>query len=327
MQAVVITEPGAPEVLRVMDVPDPEPGPGEVRVRIAATAVNRADILQRQGHYAAPSGWPENIPGLEFAGEVDALGPNVSVWSVGDRVMGLLGGGGYAEHVVLECDAATAIPEGLSFAEAAAIPEAFVTADDALEHRMGVRPRESLLVHAVGSGVGTAALQLAKAWGATVMGTSRSAWKLEKARDEFGLDLAIDTSDGTFAEDVLSATAGRGVNAILDLVGGPYVEQDVECAGQLARIAVVGLTAGRFANLDLGTVLRKRLSLVGTVLRTRPRVEKAAALRSFEESVVPLLLRGAVKPVIHEILPMADVVRAHEMVESNETFGKVVLSW
>ncbi len=326
MQAVVITEPGAPDVLRVMDVPDPEPGPGEIRVRISATAVNRADLLQRQGHYAAPSGWPETIPGLEFAGQVEALGPNVTVWSPGDRVMGLLGGGGYAEYVVLEADAATAIPPGLSDVEAAAVPEAFITAEDALELRMGLRSGETLLVHAVGSGVGTAALQLGKAWGGTVMGTSRSAWKLEKA-GELGLDLAIDTSDGSFAGAVLDATAGRGVDAILDLVGGPYLEQDVECAGQLARIAVVGLTGGRFANVDLGAVLGKRLSLVGTVLRTRPPVEKAAALRSFEEAVVPLLQRGAVKPVIHEVMAMEDVVRAHELVEANETFGKVVLSW
>lgn len=326
MKAVVITEPGAPDVLRVTDVPDPEPGPGEVRIRITATAVNRADILQRRGQYAAPNGWPADIPGLEFAGEVDALGPNVSVCAVGDRVMGLLGGGGYAEYAVVEADEVTPIPKGLSMIEAAAIPEAFITAGDALELRMGLRERESLLVHAVGSGVGTAALQLGKAWGVRVMGTSRSAWKLERARG-LGLDMAVDTAGGEFADAVLSATAGRGVNAILELVGGSYVEQDVACAGQLGRIALVGLTGGRSATVDLGAVLRKRLTIVGTVLRTRPAVEKAAALRHFEESVVPLLQRDKVKPVIHEVMAMEDVVRAHELVEGNETFGKVVLSW
>jgi NADPH2:quinone reductase len=326
MKAVVITEPGAPDVLQVTDVPDPEPGLGEVRIRIAATAVNRADILQRRGQYAAPNGWPADIPGLEFAGGVDALGPNVSVCSLGDRVMGLLGGGGYAEYAVVEADEITPIPASLSMSEAAAIPEAFITAGDALELRIGLRERESLLVHAVGSGVGTAALQLGTAWGARVMGTSRTPWKLEWAR-ELGLDVAIDTAGGEFAEAVLSATSGRGVNAILDLVRGPYVEKDVVCAGQLGRIALVGLTGGRSATVDLGAVLRKRLTIVGTVLRTRPAVEKAAALRHFEESVVPLLQRDRVKPVIHEVVPMEDVVRAHEMVEANETFGKVVLSW
>lgn len=326
MKAVVITEPGGPEVLRIREVPDPEPGPGEIRVRVAATAVNRADTLQRQGHYPAPSGWPPDIPGLEYAGGVDAVGPNVSVWSVGDRVMGLVGGGGYAEYVTLPADQAITIPSGLSFEEAAAVPEAFITAQDALELRMGLRARETLLIHAVGSGVGTAALQLARAWGVTVIGTSRSAWKLERAKG-LGLDVAVDTSDGGFAEAVLSATAGRGVAAILDLVGGSYLEEDLACVGSRGRIVLVGLTGGRTAELDLGAVLRKRLTLLGTVLRSRPPVEKAAAARSFEKSVAPLLHRGTVEPVIHEVVPMDEVVRAHELVESNDTFGKVVLSW
>lgn len=326
MKAVVITEPGGPGVLQVRDVPDPEPRSGEVRIRVAATSVNRADVLQRRGGYPAPSGWPDDIPGLEYAGVVDAVGPNVSVWSTGDRVMGLVGGGAYAEYVVLAADEAIAVPRDLSLTEAAAIPEVFITAEDALELRMGLRDRETLLIHAVGSGVGTAALQLAKAWGARVIGTSRSPWKLAQA-GELGLDTAIDTSDGRFTEAVLAATTGRGVNAVLDLVGGSYVEQDVECLASLGRIVLVGLTGGDSAQIDLGAVLRKRLTLVGTVLRSRPAAEKSAAARNFEESVLPLLLRGAVKPVIHEVLPMDDVARAHELVESNQTFGKVVLSW
>lgn len=326
MKAVIITEPGAPDVLQLRAAPDPGPGPGEVRVRVAATAVNRADLLQRQGHYPAPPGWPEDIPGLEYAGQVDAVGPNVNVWSVGDRVMGLVGGGGYAEYVVVPADEAIEIPDLLSFEEAAAVPEAFITAEDALELRMGLRGRETLLIHAVGSGVGTAALQIARAWGATVIGTSRSPWKLEKAR-ELGLDVAVDTSEDGFADAVLSATAGRGVGAVLDLVGGPYVEEDLECIGTLGRIVLVGLTAGRTAELDLGAVLRKRVTVVGTVLRSRPPAEKAAAARSFEEAVVPLLNRRAVAPVIHEVMPIGDAARAHELLESNETFGKVVLSW
>ena len=326
MKAVVITEPGPPDVLRIKDVPDPAPGTGEVRVRVAATAVNRADLLQRQGHYPPPSGWPADILGLEYAGEVDAVGPNVSVWEPGDRVMGLVGGGGYAEYVVVPADAAIALPSNLSFEEGAAIPEAFITADDALEIRMGLRGAETLLIHAVGSGVGTAALQLAKSMGATVLGTSRTPWKLERAR-ELGLDVDIDASGGDFTEGVQAATAGRGVNAILDLVGGPYLAADVQCIGYLGRIVLVGLTGGRTAELDLGTLLRKRVTLVATVLRTRPAAEKAAAARTFEETVVPLLRRGAVRPVIHATLPMDEVVRAHEMVGSDATFGKVVLTW
>lgn len=326
MKAVVITEPGAPEVLRVRDVPDPELRTGEIRVRVAATSVNRADLLQRHGGYPAPSGWPDDIPGLEYAGVVDAVGPNVSVWSAGDRVMGLVGGGAYAEYVVVAADEAVAIPRDLPLTEAAAIPEVFITADDALGLRMGLRDRETLLIHAVGSGVGTAALQLAKAWGATVIGTSRSPWKLERA-GELGLDTAIEASDGRFAEAVMGATMGRGVNAVLDLVGGRYVEQDVACLASLGRVVLVGLTGGQTAEVDLGAVLRKRLTLVGTVLRTRPAAEKAAAARNFEESVLPLLLRGTVQPVIHDVIPMEEAARAHELVESNETFGKVVLSW
>ncbi|MFW6205792.1 MAG: NAD(P)H-quinone oxidoreductase [Gemmatimonadota bacterium] len=326
MKAVVITEPGGPEALRVTDVPDPEPGPGEVRIRIASTSVNRADLLQRRGRYAAPPGWPADIPGLEYAGEIDAVGPNVSVWSVGDRVMGLVGGGGYAELAVVPADEAMAIPGDLSMVEAAAVPEAFITAGDALGLRMGLRGRETLLIHAVGSGVGTAALQLAKAWEATVLGTSRSPWKLQEAR-RLGLDVAIDTSEGGFCDAVLAATAGRGVNAVLDLVGGPYLEEELRCIDELGRIVLVGLTGGREATLDLGTLLRKRVTLVGTVMRSRPPVERAAAARDLEESVIPLLRRGRVRPVIHEVLPMTDVARAHELVESNETFGKVVLSW
>ena len=326
MKAVVITEHGPPGVLRVRDVPDPEPGPGEVRVRVAASAVNRADILQRQGHYPAPSGWPADIPGLEYAGEIDALGPNVHVCEVGARVMGLVGGGGYAEYVVVPADEVILIPDGLSFQEAAAVPEAFITAEDALALRMGLRGRETLLIHAVGSGVGTAALQIAKVWGATVIGTSRTPWKLERARD-LGLDVAVDTSEGGFADAVLAATAGRGVSAVLDLVGGSYLEGDLECLGMMGRIVLVGLTGGRTAELDLGTVLRKRVTLVGTVLRSRPPAEKAAAARGFEEEVAPLLQRRAVEPVIDATVPMTEADRAHELVESNETFGKVVLSW
>ena len=219
MRAVVITEPGEPDVLEVQGRPVPSPGPGQIRVRVRAAGVNRADLLQRRGLYPPPPGWPEEVPGLEYAGEVDATGRGAELWAPGDRVMGLVGGGGYAEFVVVNEREAMAIPDQLSFEEAAAIPEVFMTAHDVLFTLLSLEMGERLLIHAVGSGVGTAGLQLAKAAGVTVFGTSRSAWKLERAA-ELGLDLAIDTSKEDFSEVVSRETEGEGVNAILDLVGG-----------------------------------------------------------------------------------------------------------
>jgi NADPH2:quinone reductase len=326
MRAVVITEPGAPDVLRLRDVPDPEPGPGEIRVRVQAAGINRADLLQRQGRYPAPEGVPPDIPGLEYAGVVDAVGERVSVWAGGERVMGLVGGGAYAEYVVVPADQALAVPERIETVAAAAIPESFITAHDALRVRLGIHPGETVLVHAVGSGVGTAALQLALAWRARVIGTSRSGWKLERA-EELGLKTGLRAEDGAFADAVLSATQGRGVEAILDLVGGDYLAGDLRCIAPLGRIAVVGLTRGREAALDLGTVLSKRLTIVGTVLRSRSEVEKSAAARAFAEDGLPYLDRGGMAPVIHAVLPMEEAARGHALVASNETFGNVVLSW
>lgn len=348
MKAIVISRPGAPEVLELRDVPAPEPGPGEVLVRVRATAVNRADILQRRGRYPAPPGAPADIPGLEYAGTIAAVGAGVEswLWAEGDPVMGLVAGGGYAELVAVPADQLVPVPDRLDLEQAAAIPEVFITAHDALRTRLGLAADETLLVHAVGSGVGTAALQLAKAWGARVIGTARTGWKLERAR-ELGLDLAIHTgadaaSDASsnsgseasdsdagpaFADPVLEATEGRGADAILDLVGGAYLAGNLRAAATLGRIVVVGLTSGRRAELDMGMLLGKRLTVVGTVLRSRPAEEKARTTRAFADDVLPLLADGRVGPVIHEVLPVAEAARAHALVESNETFGKVLLSW
>lgn len=325
MKAVVITEPGTPDVLRLRDVPDPTPGPGEIRVRIHAAGVNRADLLQRQGHYPAPADAPADIPGLEYAGVVDEVGAHVRLWSRGDRVMGLASGGTYAEYVVVPADQAIAVPESLEDPVAGAVPEAFITAHDALRRRLGIGPGETLLIHAVGSGVGTAALQLAKALGARVIGTSRTPWKLDRALD-LGLDEAVRPQDGAFADAVLALTAGRGVNAILDLVGGDYLTENLRGSATRGRIVVVGLTRGRTAEIDLGVLLQKRLTLVGTVLRSRSSAEKAAATHAFAEEGLPLLSRGNLRPPIHEVIPMEEAARAHSAVASNETFGKVVLS-
>lgn len=327
MRAIVITTPGGPDVLERRDRPVPEPGTRELRVRVHATALNRADLLQRRGRYAAPPGSPADVPGLEYAGVVDAVGPGTTRWSEGDRVMGLVGGGGYSEAVIAHEREAVRIPDALSFEEAAAVPEAFVTAHDALFTRVDLALGERLLIHAVGSGVGLAGLQLAKAAGATVFGTSRTPEKLRRAVDEFGLDVAIDASDGDFAAALRQATGGEGVHAILDLVGGAYLAGNVDALTTLGRMVVVGLVSGRSAEADLGALLRKRLTIVGTALRSRPLEEKIAAMRAFARHVLPLLADARVRPVIDRVMPFAEVRDAHRLMEANENFGKIVLSW
>jgi NADPH:quinone reductase len=324
MRAVVITRPGPPEVLALRDVPRPDPGEHEIRVRVHATAVNRADLLQRVGGYPAPPGVPADIPGLEYAGVVDDAGSAVTRWRAGDRVMGLVGGGSYAEYVVTREAEAVAIPEQLTFEEAAAVPEAFITAHDALFTQMQLGSGETLLIHAVGSGVGTAALQLAKAAGAVVIGTQRSAWKLERARS-LGLDVAIDSAVGDWTQRVRDATDGKGVHGVLDLVGGSFLPHNVQVLRTRGRILLVGLVAGSTCELDLRRVLQKRATITGTVLRARSHDEKAEVAARFASAVVPLLASAAVRPVIDEVLPLEQAARAHEMVGANRNFGKIVL--
>jgi NADPH:quinone reductase len=325
MRAISITKPGGPDVLALVERPDPEPSRGEVRVRVRATAVNRADLLQRMGMYPAPPDAPPDIPGLELAGEVDAVGPGVQRLRIGDRVFGLVGGGGYAEHAVSHERALAKIPDGMSFEDAAAVPEAFITAHDAMVTQAGLRGGETLLIHAVGSGVGTAAAQLGRALGARVIGTARTADKLERAR-ELGLDVGIvPTGAGAFA-DAVRAAAPDGADVVLELVGGSYVAEDLRAVSVLGRIVLIGLMAGARTEVDLGLVLRKRVRVLGTVLRARPLEEKIAAVRAFEAQVVPLLARGLVKPIVDIVMPLADAARAHERMASNVGFGKIVLA-
>jgi NADPH2:quinone reductase len=321
VRAIAIQKPGGPEVLAVVDRPLPEPSRGEVRVRVRATAVNRADLLQRAGAYPAPPGSPPDVPGLEIAGEVDAVGPDVHRLTVGDRVFGLVGGGGYAEAVVTHERALARIPERLSFEQAAAIPEAFITAHDAIVGQAGLAGGECLLVHAVGSGVGTAAVQLGRALGAFVVGTARTADKLERAR-ALGLDVGVVPEAGKFA-DAVKKIADPAV--VLELVGGGYLGEDLRCLRPLGRIVLVGLMAGARHELDLNLVLVKRARLLGTVLRSRPLEEKLATTRVFEDQVVPLFARGKLEPVIDVVLPLDDAARAHQRMASNEGFGKIVL--
>lgn len=343
MRAIIISRPGGPDVLTMGDAAAPVPGPRQIRVRVHATAVNRADLLQRRGNYPAPADAPQDIPGLEYAGTVDGTGRDVTRWSDGDRVMGLVGGGGYAEYIVTHEDEAVRVPDALPLEYAAAIPEAFITAHDALFTRMQLQARESLLIHAVGSGVGTAALQLAKAHDVFVLGTQRSAWKLKRAQP-LGLDVAIEAAGSDdFADRVVNEVrhwrerggstersadghVRAGVDGILDLVGGDYLGGNLRAVRVLGRIIVVGLVAGARSELDMRLLLQKRATIVGTVLRARSLPEKIDAARAFERDVLPLIESGAVKPIIDQVLPLGEAAQAHRIVEENRNFGKVVLT-
>jgi putative PIG3 family NAD(P)H quinone oxidoreductase len=325
VKAIVITKPGGPEVLALQDVAVPEPAAGEILVRVRAVGVNRADLLQRLGQYPAPFGAPANIPGLEYAGEVAALGTGARAWKVGDRVMGLVPGGAYAEFLTTHEAVALRVPSALTFEQAAAVPEVFITAYDALMRQMLLRAGERLLIHAVGSGVGTAALQLAATIHARTFGTSRSAAKLEQAR-ALGLEVAIDTSREDFVEVIRRRTDGEGVDVVLDLVGGPALAGNVQVLARAGRMIVVGLTGGRSAPIDLGAVLSKRLTIVGTVLRARTLDEKIAVTAAFAQDVLPLLEAGMVRPVLDRSYALQEAAEAHRLLESNATFGKLVLT-
>lgn len=324
MRAVLIREPGGPEVLTAGDVARPVPGEHDVLVRVAATAVNRADILQRRARYPAPPGWPADIPGLEYAGRVEQVGAAVTRWKPGDLVMGLVGGGAYAEYVTVHEAEAMRVPSTLDLVQAAAIPEAFITAHDALLTQARLAPGETLLVHGVGSGVGTAAIQTAKAAGARVVGTARSAWKLERAA-ALGLDHGIDVSREAFPDAVLALTDGRGVDVVLDLIGGDYLPGNVRVLATHGRIVLVGVVAGAKAELDMRALMSRRATIRGTVLRSRTPAEKAAATAAFDAFATPLFAQGRLQPVIHTVLPLEQAAEAHRLIESNAVFGKVVL--
>jgi putative PIG3 family NAD(P)H quinone oxidoreductase len=325
VKAIVIGRFGGPEVLELRDVAAPSPGRGEVRVRVRASAVNRADLIQRAGGYPAPPDAPPDIPGLEFAGEIDAVGESVTDAAVGDRVFGLSGGGAYAEAIVVHARTVTRVPDGMSFTDAAAVPEVFITAWDAMVAQADLRAGESVLIHAAGSGVGTAAAQIARAIGARAIGTARTRDKLERAR-ALGLDegIAVEAGGG-FADAVLAATSGRGADVVLELVGGPYLAEDLRCTAPRGRIVLIGLMAGARAELDLGQLLRRRLRVVGTMLRARPLEEKIDAVQALGRYLVPLFARGALRPVVDRVFPLAEAAAAHAYVASNAGFGKVVL--
>jgi putative PIG3 family NAD(P)H quinone oxidoreductase len=325
VRAIVIGRPGGPDVLELREVPQPAPLRGEVRVRVRATAVNRADLLQRMGQYPAPPDAPQDIPGLEFAGEIDAVGEAAGDWKEGDRVFGLAGGGAYAEAIVVHGRALARIPARLTFEQAAAVPEAFITAFDAIVTQARLGSGERVLIHAVGSGVGTAAAQIARAIGARSIGTARTLAKLDRAR-ELGLDDGVLVKEGRFAAEVLTRTDQAGVDVILELVGGDYLGEDLACAAPRARVVLVGMLGGARTEIDLGSVLRKRVTIVGTMLRSRPLEEKIQAMQAFARHLVPLFESGALRPVIDRTFPLSLAAKAHAYMATNDGFGKIVLT-
>jgi NADPH2:quinone reductase len=324
MRAISITKFGGPDVLKLVERPTPRPTKGEVLVRVHATAVNRADLMQRAGKYPPPAGVEADIPGLEFAGEITELGDDVHEWKVGDRVFGLASGATYAEFLCAPARGVARIPENLSYAQAAAIPEAFITAYDAMVIQCGLSAGETVFITAVGSGVGTAAVQIARAIGASSIGAARTQDKLDGAQ-KLGMTHGVMSDTGTFAQSVVDATMGRGVDVIVELVGGSYVAEDLKCAAPKARIIVVGLVGGAKTDFDLGLLLRKRLTVRGTTLRMRPLEEKLQAAQVLARHLAPLFADGRLEPIIDRKFPLEEAAAAHAYVEANKNFGKVVL--
>ena len=308
--------------VRLEERPTPTPAAGQILIRVHASALNRADLLQRKGLYAAPPGWPADIGGLEYVGAVEALGPGATRWKVGDRVMGLVGGGGHAEYVVVDQEEALAVPAGMSWSDAAAIPEAFLTAWDALTTRGRLQKGERVLLHAAASGVGTAAIQIARELGATVVGTSRSKEKLAKLT-ALGLAEGIDTSTRGFREQ-LSAL----VDVIIDPLGAPAFADNLDALNPLGRLVLIGFLQGSKASeVDLRAILTKRATVVGTVMRARSLEERRAIAGEYREHLLPRFERGVLKPIVGDVVPMTEIAHAHQVMEKNETFGKVVLTW
>jgi putative PIG3 family NAD(P)H quinone oxidoreductase len=325
MKAVVITKPGDPDVLRIRDLPDPEPGPEEVVVRVRATALNRADLLQRRGLYPAPPGAPADVPGLEFAGEVVRCGELVRTLRPGARVMGILGGGGYAERVCIHERLCLPVPENLTWVEAAAIPEAFLTAFDALFRQARLHAGEALLLHAAASGVGTAAAQLALAEGATVIGLSRTETKRHRLA-EFGLHRVLDPMLDGLADAIRAAAGGDGVDVVLDMVGAPAWPLNLEVVKPRGRIVVIGLLGGARIALDLGTLLFKRVTVIGSALRSRSLDEKIDLTSDFAGRMGQLLVDGRLRATVDRTLPIDRAAEAHAAMERNVNFGKLVLT-
>lgn len=324
MRALTIARPGGPDVLEIRTTEEPVIGPEDVLVAVKASALNRADILQRRGLYPAPPGAPADIPGLEFAGFVEAKGALAMSLGIGDRVMGIVGGGGQAEKVRIHERLCLPIPPGMSFEQAAAVPEAFLTAYDALFVRGGLAPGEAVLVHAAGSGVGTAAVSMAAAAGAKVVALSRSAEKRTRL-SALGAHHVLDPAAANAADAIRTAAGSDGIRVVLDLIGAAVWPLNVEVLAPRGRIVLVGTMGGSKVEADLSALMRKRATVVGTVLRSRPVEEKIELVQTFKRTMLPLLAAGRIVPVVDRVLPVEDAAGAHAAMERNENFGKIVL--
>ena len=324
MRAVVLSGPGGPEVMQWQQVPDPEAGPGEVVVDITAAAVNRADLLQRQGRYDPPPG-TSPYPGLECSGRVTGLGDGIEGWTIGDEVCALLTGGGYAEKVTVPVGQLLPVPAGVELVEAAALPEATCTVWSNLFMLAALRPGEALLVHGGASGIGTMAIQLGRNVGARVAVTAGTAEKLHRCGD-LGADVLVNYREEDFVAAVREATDGWGADVVLDNMGAAYLARNVDVLAANGRLVVIGLQGGTRGELDLALLQRKRAALLATTLRSRPAEEKTAIVTSVRDHVWPLLESGAVRPVVDRVLPMTEVAEAHRVVEASEHVGKVLLT-
>ena len=324
MRAVVLRSHGGPDVLQFEDVASPIIGEQDILVTVAATALNRADLLQRMGFYPNPFPSGPEIPGLEFAGTVAAIGEKVTAWSIGDRVMGITSGGAYAEQLAIHERQAMAVPSGMALQDAAGIPEVFITAWDALVVQGGLTSGRWAMVHAGASGVGTAAIQICKAIGARIVVTC-SGGKVDACR-ALGADVVVDYGTKDFVAEVATATGGAGVDVILDVIGGDYVERNIASLAVKGHIIQVGVMAGKPVPFNIGLLLGKRASITGTVLRARPLEEKIAISQRFASEMLPLFSTGQLKPVIDSVYAFADIASAHEYMASNGNVGKIVIT-
>ncbi|MEZ2391981.1 NAD(P)H-quinone oxidoreductase [bacterium RCC_150] len=325
MKAVYISEPGGPEVLEVLDVPAPVPGPGEVLIDVVAAGLNRADVQQRRGFYPPPPGASE-IPGLEVSGRIAAFGPDVSKpFSVGDKVVALLAGGGYAQQVAVPAEQVLRLPDGVDLVTAAALPEVAATVYSNLIMTAQLQAGETVLVHGATGGIGTMAIQIAKAYGAKVAATAGTSEKVGTAKAFLGADIAINYAEEDFAESLKAQNGGKGADVILDVVGAKYLQQNVEALADYGRLVVIGLQGGAKGELNLGQLLSKRAAIIATALRPRPVAEKGVIMSAVRESVWPMLADGRVKPIVAKSFPLDQVREAHEYFDSGEHVGKVLL--
>jgi NADPH2:quinone reductase len=326
MKAIVITQPGAPDVLQLTDRPQPVPQPNEVLIKVAAAGINRPDVAQRKGIYPPPPDAPQDIPGLEIAGTIVAVGDAVTQWQIGDTVCALVSGGGYAEYCTAPEGQCLPVPDDVSMLEAASLPETYFTVWSNVFDRAHLQPGETLLVHGGSSGIGVAAIQMATAWGCTLYVTAGSD---EKCRfcEEVGATKAINYNNANFADEIKQLTAGKGVDVILDMIGGDYTPANLQSLTEDGRLVMINTMKGKDAEIDLSLVMRKRLTITGSTLRSRGTAFKSAIAMALRQHIWPMLENGTIKPVIHQVFPAQDAVQAHELMESSLHMGKIVLQF